>query len=113
MYNSSFTKSLSGKLSFNFQRVNCGNQYFLIVETVEDRKVIYGEIHTNGYCYFPSGKIYWEQDQNGEDILVDDRMYVFLERDGLLTLMSPLPSTFIVIPFGFTNSLAICINISR
>ena len=83
----SHTVSPSGKLVFCFQRVYCGNQDYLIVSTVEDRKVIYAEIHTNGYTFWPYGKVYWETDQNGEDILVDDRVYLFFERNGQLVLM--------------------------
>ncbi len=67
--------------------VYCGNQEYLIVKNVENNRIIYAEHYTNGYTFWPYGDIRWEIDEDGEDVLVDDRIYIFHDHDGLLTLM--------------------------
>jgi len=84
----SHTVSLMGKHLFCLQMVYCGSDDYLVVRTTDDNRVIYADVHTNGYTIWPYGRLYWSTDENGKDILVDDRLYLFYERNGLLALMS-------------------------
>jgi len=69
--------SPSGKLVSCIQRVYCGSDDYLIIKTVNDNKAIYADYYWNGYCDWPCGKLYWEQDDNGDDVFVEDRVYLF------------------------------------
>lgn len=82
----SHTISPSGKYLFCFQRLYCGNPDYLIVKKVEGGQVIYAELYDNGFTYWPYGKVYWEENVK-EDILVDDRIYLFETDGGLLALL--------------------------
>lgn len=75
--------SLSGKLVSCIQSVYCGSDYYLIVKT-NNGKVIFAEYYWNGYTDWPLGIVAWENN----DIFVDDRIYLFYEKDGLLSLMN-------------------------
>lgn len=77
--------SPSKKLVSCIQSVYCGSSDYLIVKT-DTGQVIYAQEYWNGYCDWPCGKLYW----NENDELVDDRIYLFYEpkKNDQLSLMN-------------------------
>ena len=83
----SHTESLSGKLLYCYQSVYCGNSDYLIVKTTDSKEVIYATLLFNGYTFFEDSVIYWERDQSGDDILVYDIIYSFMNKNNQLALI--------------------------
>lgn len=81
------TVSPSGKLLFCLQRVWCGGDLELVVKLTNGNRVVYAEIHTDGFTMRLDGNVTWEIDANGNDILVVDNEFDFIERDGSLILV--------------------------
>jgi hypothetical protein len=81
----SHTLSPSKRLFFCFQRVFHGSADYLIVKT-NIGTIIYADIYYNEYTFWPYGQVYWDLDAY-VDTLVDDRIYLFIEKNGKLILL--------------------------
>tara|TARA_R110002153_G_scaffold99482_2_gene235061 strand:+ start:450 stop:1010 length:561 start_codon:yes stop_codon:yes gene_type:complete len=96
----SHTESLSGKLLYCYQMVYCGNSDYLIVKTTDSKEVIYATLLFNGYTFFDDSDIYWEKDQSGNDILVYDIIYSFMNKNDQLALIDAEEILYEELPNG-------------